>query len=101
MARKIKKQIERGELTTAPVTAPAANGATPLRDSETFRLPKPKARCPLSGLSRTSILEYGEQGCFKLIRLRKRGSQRGIVLVDTASFLNWLHSQPQVAKESQ
>lgn len=95
------KNAERGgqEFTAQPLAVPAANGTTPLRDSETFRLPKPKARCPLSGLSRTSLLEYGEAGCFKLIRLRKRGSQRGIVLVDTSSFLRWLHGQPAVTKE--
>jgi hypothetical protein len=89
------------ELIGDTLIAPLAVGATLLRDSETFRLPKPSTRCPLSGLSRTTILERGEAGDFKLIRLRKRGSQRGIVLVETASFLAWLHGQPAVvAKES-
>lgn len=88
------------KITAQPLTAPAANGTTPLRESDTFRLPKPSARCQLSGLSRTTILERGEAGDFKLIRLRKRGSQRGIVLVDTKSFLAWLHGQPAVTKES-
>jgi len=32
------------------------------------------------------------------IRLRKRGSLRGIVLVDTRSFLAWPHGQPAVTK---
>ena len=100
MATKLKPNAARGgqELTAQPLTVPAANGATSLRDSEFFRLPKPGTRNPLSGLSRTSILENGEAGCFKIIRLRKRGSQRGIVLVDTQSFLAWLHGQPAVAK---
>ena len=89
------------ELTAQPLTVPAANGATSLRDSEFFRLPKPGTRNPLSNLSRTSILEYGEAGCFKLIRLRKRGAVRGVVLVDTASFLKWLHGQPAVTKDAQ
>ena len=102
----IRKQIndaERGgpELTAQPLIVPTANGTTPLRESETFRLPKPSARCQLSGLSRTTILEHGEAGDFKLIRLRKRGSLRGIVLVDTKSFLAWLHGQPPVGKEQQ
>ncbi len=88
-----------GELPTAPVIAPTVSGVTSLRDSETFRLPKPSARCLLSGLSRTTILQHGEAGDFKLIRLRKRGSRRGIVLVGTASFLKWLHGQPAVTKE--
>jgi hypothetical protein len=101
MTIKLEPSAKRGgqELTAQPLNVPAANGATPLRDSETFRLPKPSARCPLSGLSRTTILEHGEAGDFKLIRLRKRGSQRGIVLVDTKSFLAWLHGQPAVTKE--
>jgi hypothetical protein len=98
-AKQTKNAVRGGDQFTAqPLTVPAANGATPLRDSETFRLPKPKARCPLSGLSRTSLLEYGEAGCFKLIRLRKRGSRRGIVLVETKSFLEWLHGQPAETK---
>ena len=98
---KIKEAAVRdGEKFTAqPHTVPAANGTTsPLRDCEYFRLPKPGTRNPLSNLSRTSILEYGETGCFKLIRLRKRGAARGVVLVETKSFLEWLHGQPAVTK---
>ena len=100
MSRNQNKNDERGgqEFTAQPLSVPAANGTISLRDSETFRLPKPKARCPLSGLSRTSLLEHGEAGCFKLIRLRKRGSQRGIVLLETKSFLAWLRGQPAVTK---
>ena len=90
-----------GKLTSALVIAPANSGAISLRDSETFRLPKPSARCPLSGLARTTILQHGEAGDFKLIRLRKHGAARSIVLVDTKSFLAWLHGQPAVTKEPQ
>lgn len=89
------------DYTAQPLAVPAANGAALLKDSEFFRPPKPKGRCPLSNLSRTSILEYGEAGFFKMIRLRKRGGKRGIVLVDTKSFLAWLHGQPPVTKEKQ
>ena len=97
------KQAERGveTYTAQPLAVPTANGTVSLRDSEFFRLPKPGTRCALSNLSRTSILEYGEAGCFRLIRLRKRGSKRGIVLVGTKSFLAWLHSQPPVTKANQ
>ena len=101
MATKSKPNAGRGgqELTVQPFNVPTANGTTSLRDSETFRLPKPSARCPLSGLSRTTILEHGEAGDFKLIRLRKRGAVRGLVLVNTKSFLAWLHNQPAVIKQ--
>lgn len=76
-----------------------AIGTTPSSNSEFFRLPKPGTRDPLAGLSRTSILENGEEGHFKIIRLRKGRSRRGIVLVETKSFLAWLHGQPAVTKE--
>lgn len=100
-AKRIDNAEINGSENKKSITASAASGATSLRDSDFFRLPKPGTRNPLSNLSRTSILEYGEQGNFKLIRVRKRGSQRGIVLVDTKSFLAWLHGQPAVTKESQ
>ena len=67
-----------------------------LAQSEFRRLPRPKERDALSGLSRTTMLQYGEEGCFKLIRLIRPGGTRGIVLVDTKSFLAWLHGQPSV-----
>lgn len=86
------------QFTAQPFVVPAACGVTSLHESETFRLPKPKTRCPLSGLSRTTILEYGEAGCFKLKRVRKRRNQRGIVVVDTKSFLAWLRGLPAVTK---
>lgn len=100
MAAKAQNKAECGgqEFTAQPPVVPAVNGVAPLRESEFFRLPKPGARCALSGLSRTSILENGEAGNFKIIRLRKRGAARGIVLVDTQSFLAWLHGQPPVKK---
>ena len=103
MACNQNKNAERGgkNFTAQPIILPAPNGASALRESVTFRLPKPMGRCPLSGLSRTSILEHGEAGDFKLIRLRKRGGKRGIVLVDTKSFLAWLRDQPASAKEQQ
>jgi len=102
MKKIVRNDAERGGagLTAQPLAAPAAN-AQAIRGSEFFRPPKPKGRCVLSGLSRTTILEHGEAGDFKLVRLRKRGSRRGIVLIETASFLRWLHGQPGVRKENE
>ncbi|PYM12113.1 MAG: hypothetical protein DME18_12290, partial [Verrucomicrobia bacterium] len=83
MKKIVRNDAERGGagLTAQPLAAPAAN-AQAIRGSEFFRPPKPKGRCVLSGLSRTTILEHGEAGDFKLVRLRKRGSRRGIVLIN-------------------
>ena len=101
MRNSTKQNAERGgDLATAPVTAPTANGPNTLKDSEFFRLPKPGARCPISGLPRTSILEHGEAGKFKIVRLRKPHAKRGVVLVETAKFLKWLHQLPAVRKET-
>src|SRR5258708_3620244 len=99
MRNRARHNAERGgDLATAPVTAPAANGPNPLKGSEVFRLPKPRARSPLSGLPRTSILEHGETGNFKIVRLRKPHAKRGVVLVETSGFLAWLPKQlPAIA----
>jgi hypothetical protein len=100
MKKQVLQNAERGgsALTSQPIVVPPTGATVSLRDSEFFRLPDPKARDPLSGLCRTSILEHGEAGDFKIVRVRKRGSQRGIVLVETASFLQWLHGLPSVGK---
>jgi hypothetical protein len=99
MLKARSKSANRGsDPSASPVLAPAACGVASLRDSEFFRLPKPGTRDALANLSRTSILQYGEAGCFKLIRLKRRGASRGAVLVGTKSFLEWLHRQPVVTK---
>ena len=98
MKTSTRDKAARGGGPAHPLTVAAVKGPVFLKDSEFIRLPRPGTRCPLSGLSRTSMIEYGEGGCFKMIRLRKRGSHRGIVLVETRSFLEWLHGQPQVTK---
>jgi hypothetical protein len=101
MLKKSNQTAERGGTLTAqpPVVPPTNATAASIRESEFFRPPKPKARCVLSGLARSTILERGVAGDFKMIRLRKRGSQRGIVLIETKSFLGWLHGQPPVTEE--
>jgi hypothetical protein len=48
----------------------------------------------LSGLSRTSLIELGERGAIRLVRLRKPGALRGIVLIQKASLLFYLDSLP-------
>lgn len=67
-----------------------------LRDAEFIRLPRPGSRCQISGLTRTSIQEYGEAGHFKIIRLKKPRAKRGIVLIEAKSFRKWLHEQPAI-----
>lgn len=84
-------------------SAPTVSGGIPpkfrnslaestLAEAEWLRLPPPRGRDRLSGLSRTSLIEGGERGLWKLIRLRKPGAMRGIVLIEKASLLSYLHS---------
>src|SRR5262245_21643086 len=63
-----------------------------LADAEFLRLPPPRGRCRISGMSRTALIEAGERGLFKLIRIRKPGATRGIILLEKSSLLAWLRS---------
>jgi len=78
-----------GELTTAPVTAPAASGADNSPESW-MRLPKPKQR--LWGMSRTTWNELLDGGKVKGITLRKKHAQRGIKLIFRPSAEAYLKS---------
>src|ERR1700730_11395747 len=62
-----------------------------LREAEWLRLPLPGARCPLTGLSRTTLLELGDRGLITLKRIRKPGAARGIVIINKQSLLNYLN----------
>lgn len=80
------------EQTTQPPTVPAVvNGATHI-NPEFIRLPKAGSRCPITGLSRTSLVELVDKGVVKAVKLRKRGSLRGITLLVRESLLGYLHS---------
>jgi hypothetical protein len=82
-----KTALRDGELTTAPVTAPTANGTD---NSDWLRLPKPKSR--LWGLSRTTWNELLDNGKVKGITLRKKHAQRGIKLIFRPSAEAYLKS---------
>lgn len=56
-------------------------------------LPAPKERCPITGGSRTWLLEHGDAGDFQLIRVRKKGKMRGKVLMHVPSLLAWLRTE--------
>ncbi len=63
-----------------------------LAEAEWLRLPPPRGRDRLTGLSRTSLIELGERGAIKIIRVRKPDAIRGIVLVSRRSLLDFLNS---------
>lgn len=66
----------------------------PLSDAEWIRLPPPRGRCRLSGLSRTSLLQLGASGKIILKRLRRPGATKGIVIIQKQSLLDFLASLP-------
>jgi hypothetical protein len=86
IAKRITIATRGGELTTAPVTTPAASGAD--NSSDWLRLPKPKQR--LWGMSRTTWNELIDGGKVKGITLRKKHAQRGIKLIFRPSSENFL-----------
>ena len=69
--------------------APTPPGQLP----EFAPLPAPKERCPISGGSRSWLVEHGEAGDFKLLRVRQKGKMRGKVLMHVPSLLGWLRSE--------
>lgn len=74
-----------------------------LAEAEWLRLPPPRGRDRLSGLSRTSLIELGEREAIRLVRVRKPNAMRGIVLVQKSSllaFLNSLTPDGEARKES-
>jgi hypothetical protein len=63
-----------------------------LADAEWLRPPPPRGRCRLTGLSRSSLIQLGDAGLIKLIRLRKPGAQRGLILIEKESLLGYLRT---------
>jgi hypothetical protein len=68
----------------------AAFEAADLSQAEWMRLPAPRARCGLSGLSRTTLNELAERKVIRTISVRQPGATRGIKLILRASLLGYL-----------
>lgn len=64
--------------------------ASDLSFAEWIRLPSPRARCRLTGLSRTSLNELAERGVIRAVTVRQPGALRGIKLLNRASLLAYL-----------
>ena len=85
----MKPSISPSATTTAPVSVTeSAPGAIP----EFTRLPA-RGPCPWIGLSRSTILALEKAGAFSLIRVRRPGHVRGIVLVPVETVSAYLRTQ--------
>jgi hypothetical protein len=65
---------------------------------EFFRLPKNRERDPFFGLSRACFYEGEQRGWWKLVRLRKRGRQRGVTLVPFDEVARFVLSQREATE---
>ena len=85
----------------APVGSENKFDAAPLADAEFARLPKPRGRCPISGLSRSALIDLGVTVPGLLVRLRKPGAVRGAVLIHLESLRQYLRDmrEAQLTKE--
>src|SRR5262245_29317821 len=89
-----------GGYTAQPFFVPAVRTGATVTEPEFIRYPKPKDRCPLTGLSRTTLAELVDSGTVKAAKIRKKGSQRAITLVHRESLLQYLRSQIPVESRS-
>jgi hypothetical protein len=95
MTPKIETQ-RRGNDTAHPFVVPEIRNGAIVTEPEFIRLPRPKGRCPVSGLSRTTLAELVDSGAVKAAKLRKKGSLRAITLIHRESLLSYLRSQMRV-----
>ncbi|MFZ4765332.1 MAG: hypothetical protein ACOYMN_10300 [Roseimicrobium sp.] len=75
----------------APVGSENKFNPAPLADAEFCRLPNPRrGRCPVSGLSRSALIDLGVTVPGLLVRLRKPGAVRGAVLMHLPTLRGYL-----------
>ena len=96
----IKELVKHSATFIANSIADAVQDSSTAAASEFLRLPPPRTRCPLTGMSRSSLNELVspcKQNNFKpLVRsfvLRKKGAARGIRLIDRADLVRYLREQ--------
>jgi hypothetical protein len=68
--------------------------SAPWTAAEFCRLPRPRTRCPITNLSRTTLEERIRAGEIRAKTLRKPGSTRGITLIETRSLLDFVNALP-------
>lgn len=89
--------------TFAPVSsAPRLEAGKPVYDNNSWlRLPRPGARCPVSGLSRSTLAELvrpcprnGYRPPVEARLLKRRDARRGVLLISRDSLLGYLNELP-------
>jgi len=88
--RKSKTTERGGEMTAQKIQVPPVSDA-PQFPPDFVRLPRPKMRCAITGLSRSSLNDLIAAGKIRAVKLRKRGAARGVTLINRQSLLDFLH----------
>ena len=70
----------------------AAFAAADMSQAEWLRLPPPRRRCQLTGLSRTTLNELVDRGVIKAVTVRQPDAQRGVKLLNRRSLLAYLET---------
>jgi cobalamin biosynthesis Mg chelatase CobN len=66
-----------------------------------MRLPRPRTRCPVTNLSRTTIEELIKSGAIKAKRLRRPGRTRAITLIPMEALVAWANALPEALNEAE
>jgi hypothetical protein len=72
-----------------------------LKDAEWIRPPSPGSRCPLTGLSRTTLIELGDSGKIVMKVIRKPHATRGIIIINKRSLLSYLDDLVPISQQSE
>jgi hypothetical protein len=78
--------LEKGQ-TATPADAAACVSQLQMLQPRFIRLPKPGTLCPFTGLSRTQIYLMCKSGKVKSHSLKRRGTCRGVRLIDFQSLV--------------
>lgn len=88
--------------------APHLEGGKPVFDSTWIRLPRARTRCQVCGLSRSTLAELvrpcernGYRPPVEARMLRRKGSSRGVLLINRAALLEFLNELPAPQRAEQ
>ena len=92
--------MSKHDLTTEPIVSPQTGIAAPTPIY--LRLPRPRARCFYTGMSRSALYNLAVpckannfRAPVRSVALRQRGAKRAIRLIDFQSLMSFLRAQMQ------
>jgi hypothetical protein len=95
-------QTAPAQLAALAVPVPHLDGPRAVFDSQVWlRLPRPGSRCPVCGLSRSTLAELVRPGPrndyappVESRLLKRKGAARGVLLISRAALLAFINKQP-------